>query len=65
MHASQGAAAIPVPCLHLKSNSHAGSGKHHLTAVLVNKVLDALEIPVPVHGADAELRHQLHLQKPT
>lgn len=25
--------------------------------LLVNKVLDALEIPVPLHRADAELRH--------
>lgn len=45
--------------LHLKSNSltRASSGRHHLTFVLVNNVLDALDILVPVHRAGAELQH--------
>lgn len=34
-----------------------------MTVVLVNKVLDALEIPVPVHRADARLRHRCICEK--
>lgn len=65
MHAGKGAAAIPVHYFHMKSNSltHAGSGRHHLTFVLVNNVLGALEIPVPMHRADAELTHDCSCEK--
>lgn len=65
MRADKGAGAVPVRYLHLKSNNltPAGSGRHHLTFVLVNKVLDALEIPVPMHRADAELMHHCGCEK--
>lgn len=63
MHTSKGAAAIPVCCLHLKSNNltPAGPGRHRF--VLVNKDLDALEIPVPMHRPDAELTYHCSCEK--
>lgn len=59
MQACKGAAAIPEHYLHLKSRNliHASPGRPHLNTVLVVKVLDAPGIPVPIHGADAELTH--------
>lgn len=50
--------------LELKSKSHpCRSWEATADFLLVNKVLDALEIPVPVHRADAELKHHYSHEK--
>lgn len=47
-----------------KQQSHpCTSWEATLDFLLVNKVLDALEIPVPMHRADAELRHPCGYEK--
>lgn len=47
-----------------KQQSHScRSWEARFDFLLVNKVLDALEIPVPVHRADAELKHHCSCEK--